>query len=172
MKKSSRESQIYLDFFSQNKWLIFIPTFSLAGTLFYYQLRQPATIHKSILFEASYECSNAKEQEVAVGEMIAKLRSAHLQKQLEVDKDSQVVIYKSGPLLLSVDMGNKNPQQVNLDLIKIKNYLQENFALKEVGEVIASTQKTSEVLFGLIGGAMGFLMGILISLIKTYFQKY
>ena len=119
-----------------------------------------------------YDEQNFNQRIVLADQAVTITRSQQLQSKLGISQESTVLVYKSGPVLVTIDSSGFNSQQLTADLNITVKSLQSSFPMTQVGNVVEYSRKTSEYIFLLGGLGIGFLIGLLLSLTKTYFQKY
>lgn len=167
-----RESRLFLQFFKKNFVIIFTITiiFSTAG--YFIQSSSLKVFSYSRLFQLKYNFSDITQKNVLADEAVATLRSDNIRKQLEIGKGNRLVIYKTSPLSLKLEVSGKDKGAVQNDLEKLSEYLVSKFSVEEVGERTEAIINAN-ILLGILGGSiLGFIFGLLAALVKTYFEKY
>ncbi|MBI4040161.1 hypothetical protein HY389_02295 [Candidatus Daviesbacteria bacterium] len=167
-----RESRLYLSFLKDNLWLIFIPSVVVGLGAYAYQLKQPPKFHTSQLLQMDYNDKNIQDRIVLTDEAVTQIRSANLQGQLKVGTGERVNLFKPGPLSINLEVISGSKDRNLADISQINQFASAKFPLKTVGETVTIITKTPEVIFGLVGTTLGFALGILISLIRTYWRKF
>lgn len=167
-----KESKIYLGFFWRFKTTILVPAVFLAAGLYFYQLYQPATRHQSVLLEMGYEPDEINKAVTLTDEAVSLLRTRHVHKELSLLGIDKVAVFKSGPMVLNIDVSGADSDALNKQLNRLSEFAKSKFPLKQVGAQISYDEKTSEIYFLAAGLSIGFFTGILISLLKIYFKTY
>ncbi len=167
-----RESRKYLIFFKSNSLIfsLFVVFFGAAG--FYYQMQKPPvfTVVRSV--ELNYSQDRVQDFIALADEAVASARTAGLQRDLQVSSQTKAVIYKISPLAINIETSSINEAQVKEDNQKIFSYLNSRFPVKSLGREVA-TLRLPNIWAGLFFGvSAGFLLGLIISLIKTYLEEY
>lgn len=156
-----RESRLYLNFFKSNWLVILVPTLMgfLVGGYFLittpneYKIRQALKVinPKGSLVDSS----------LIAGQVVSNLRVMR-----EV---SQFDVYQSGPDIVIYEVSGSNQLE---EISKgIGDDAEKNFAVKRLGNSFKSSVSWPLLSF-LFPVLLGFLTGVLISLVKTYFKKY
>lgn len=167
----TKESRIYLDFLRTNLPLLLLPTLLCGALAGYYQNQKPAVEHLNVLMEMKYNQGNVLSQIQLTDQAVSLLREANIQKQLGIG-EGKVQVYKPGPLLLTIDISAAGINQLRASLEKLQTYAQLRFPLEQRGEIVQTSQKDSVLIWVAYGAIFGLLLGLLISMIRTYFQYY
>lgn len=167
-----KESKVYLDFFGKFKITIFVPAVTLAAALYFYQLYQPTTKHQSLLLEMGYEPDEINQAVTLTDEAVSLLRTRNVHDELSLSGIDKIVVFKSGPLVLNIDASGADSGILHKQLNKLGDFAKDKFPLKQVGKQVSFNEKTSEVYFLAAGLSIGFFIGILVSLIRTYLKIY
>lgn len=123
------------------------------------------------LYEMSYDKNNVTAQIALSDEAITEIRAANIQKSVGVSPGTKLTIYKPAPLSVYLILQSVN-SNLSSDLEKVNNYLTYKFPLKKIGMDIATVKRPNYPLYFLEGIVGGFLVGILISLMREYFRNY
>ncbi|RJP46867.1 MAG: hypothetical protein C4584_01070 [Armatimonadetes bacterium] len=171
MKEQTRESDVYLAFIKNNLHFLLIPSILAAFLFGYYQSKQPGQHHLSFLFEVNPSDKNSLEKEVLADEMVSRFRTEHVQRSMGISENESLVIYKIGSYLINFDLSTdkKSMEEKNRN---IKKYVKNTYAVEQIGEDLAYIKKAS-IIFGFgVGAVIGFIIGLIFSLLKTYRKKY
>jgi transglutaminase/protease-like cytokinesis protein 3 len=167
-----RESRLYLQFFKDNQLYFIALPLVLGSGLFFYQQQKPPTFHQSILLQMDYNEDNFERRAVLADQAVTITRSDQLQDKLGLSKEDRVLVYKSGPQLITIDSGGVNKDLVAKDRQTVTTSLQSAFPVTQVGNIVEYYQKTSEFIYAGIGIGAGLVLALIFSLIRTYFQKF
>lgn len=167
----TKESKIYLDFFRMNFPLLLLPALIFGGIAGLYQNQRPSVDHLNGLLEMSHEQRNVLTQIQLTDQAVSLLREVNIQKQLGID-GVKVQVYKPGPLLLAIDVSAAEERILESSLAKLQAYAKSRFPFEQRGDIVRSSRKDSVILWIGYGAIFGAILGLLISLAKTYFQKY
>lgn len=170
----SKESRIYLRFFKENAWFIIAPgVFFIAITLILASFYFPRSYHQDLLLEIRYTQEDIKQKVLLTDEAVQLIRSYQIQQQLGINPQTTVRVYKSGPLLINIDLATtKNPQVLEKESALVKGYLFDRFQIAQIGEIRAYDYSEGKGIFTLGGILSAFSIGIITALVKTYFSKY
>lgn len=167
-----RESQVYLDFFYQHRVIILVCSFTFGMTFFLYQNLQPTIFHRSLLLETIYTPEDFEQKKILTDQVVAQLRTAHLLKKLSVDNDVKVAVFKQGNLFINLDIGSQNIGKLQSNLEKVADFAATNFPVKQLGETVDYSESKHQLPALGAGFLVGFFVGVLTSLIKTYRQNF
>lgn len=105
-------------------------------------------------------------------EAVSVIRSENVNSQLGVSGNTTLSIFKPGPLLISLSISSTDRLSTQTVLNKSSDYLVSHYPAIIMGQDIFSIRKHN-LLLGVGGGlTVGFLLGILISLIRGYFKNF
>ncbi len=167
-----RESQKYLQFFKQNSLIILGPAVAFGVVAFLYVSSLPVVSEQTEVWELPYTTDNIQTQVVMTDQAIGVMRSLTLKKELGLSDETEVILFKPSPLLISFTTKGSNLSQQAKDLEILTTYSQEKYAATQVGSRITTQTKMNQWVYVAASVAVGGLLGVLISLIKIYFQKY
>jgi hypothetical protein len=166
------ESQVYLSFIKANALLLTVPL--LLGCMggWIHSTSQPLTYASNMLLQMDYTESNLKERIIVTDQATTILRSGQIHSQIQLNPDNKMVIYKSGPVAISVSAEGLNKESLVTDVMKIKDYGQSHYPLTQVAEIITSpkSRETEKEIF--IGASIGVFLGFVLSLIRTYLKNF
>ncbi|MDO8429605.1 MAG: hypothetical protein Q7S88_03170 [Candidatus Daviesbacteria bacterium] len=166
-----KELAAYKKFLLINKFLLVLPALIFSLGAFLYQLSAPATYNHTKLFELNYALDDFNQKMALTDQSVAIIRSREVQQALGIDRENQLVVYKNAPLSLIIIVRGKNRETVRGDLTKISNFVTQKYPGVFLGE-LQSVEKTSTLIFALLGFGTGAFLGFIASLIKTYLQRY
>lgn len=167
-----KESAIYTSFFKKN-WLIIILQALLLAVLsipIYYNL--PVIYNQNQVFEILHTESNLSQRLVLVDGAVALTRVSYIQNNLGISQDTKLAIYKNGPLLVNLDISGVNSSRVYQDSQKVMVFLLSKYPLELIGESQTIGREYPLGTIGLLSTVFGLAIGIIISLIRTYFEKF
>lgn len=171
-KLMTKESIIYLTFFKQNLVLIlFLGILGGAGG-FYYQDKQPIKLENQNNLEMDYDKTNLNQRINLTDEAVSILRSQVLEQKLQLNPQDEITIFKSGPVLIEIDVTGSNSEMVSSDQTAVDFYLLSNFPSHQLGKPVIKNLPRSFFQFGIGGLVLGGFLGLLIGLIKFYFTNY
>lgn len=167
-----KESRLFLNYFKKNTVLILIPTFIVATSFYYFQLRQPYINLKSRLYVLEYDQNNIEKVILLTDSFVSIIRNTHLKEEIGINKQSRVVAYKSGPLTVDITLVNPDENQAERDSAILESYITKKYPINTVGHELSYTKKTPLWILAIIGLGVGFILGNILSLIKIYLSKY
>ncbi len=169
---AQKESKLFLDFFRRNLLLIVLPVliFTLVGVLF--QLSKPTIYSQNAKYEMVYEVENIQNRISITDQAVSTIRSLNLQKSLELNSSTELVVFKSGPLLIDLTVNSKSVDQTSQDFNKVSNYLVDNYQVKEVGLEVPSQNRDISPLLIFIALFSGLSVGVVLSLAREYLRNY
>lgn len=175
---NTRESKLFLSFLKKNWFLLFFPSFFLGGLGFLYQELKPDIYHKQAVLELKYKLpdqlrdsdEDIENKSLFADEIVSVTREEVIRGEMGVE--SEIKIYKIGPLLIKIDVLDKNKQSLNPSLERVLAHMKSKYVLEERGGWIEDVEKPNRGLGFLTGAFFGGLAGLLFSLFKLYFQKY
>lgn len=167
-----KESRLFLNYFKNNIILILIPTLLVAAVFYYFQWRQPYINLKSRLYILEHDQNNIEKAAALTDNFVSIIRNAHLKQEIGINKQSKVIAYKSGPLIIDITLANLDENQVGIDSAILESYIIKKYPINRIGHEISYTKKTSEWILGVTGLGIGFILGNILSLVKIYLSKY
>lgn len=167
-----KESRKYLHFFQQNFLLIVVPALSLAVGSYLYTTSLPTIYEQTELWQLPYTTDNIHTQVALTDQAIGVLRAETLHQQLGLSENTEVVVFKPSPLSISTTTKGTNPEMLAKDLETLKQYGQQQYQATQVGQRITTQTFSNHWLYVAGGLGIGVILGILLSLIKTYFSEY
>lgn len=167
-----KESQLYINFFKQNRFTILTPiVISLLSALIYI-LVQPTLYQATTLFEISNSKMSVSDMQVNVNQAVENLRSEVIQNALKLQDLSSVDVYKNGDLAVAVDISSMNKSAIRQDEQQVSQYITQKFDLQQSGDWVMHSTKKDGLLIFLIALFVGVSIGISISLIRSYLRNY
>lgn len=168
----SKESQIYLGFFVSSLPIILVFGFTALFISIFYLNSKPQQYIGVEDFKMEYIDENLGDRINLTDQAVSEVRSQVLQNKIGVEELNDIKIYKSGPILINLTDTGENQESLNMDIKNINDYLTTNFPLSSVGTPVYKLTPKPFLVFGLISFGIGSLIGLLISLIKSYFKNY
>jgi hypothetical protein len=138
--------------------------------MFFYLQSVPLKSQASRLFEFNYNQTNIPSKINETDQAVTLLRSNNLAAQLNIN--SQISIYKPGPLSLVIQTESPHYSSAQNSLNKLADYLVTNFDVKEVGVETTKLIYPNYLLYYLSAFSLGVLLSLIISLVREYFAKY
>jgi len=168
-KTKMKESALYLDFIKRNLLILIIPL--LTGILASSFLLSQVTIQTKIAqsFKMIYNPADLNQSLALTDQAVAELRS---QKFASLYPSASTTIYKSGPLLISIEAVSADNQTAYGLLLKETGYLTQNFSVTQITQPVVTRVEPSAVKYLLTGMSVGFLIGLVSALIKEYLKNY
>lgn len=143
--------------------------FTIFAYIFY--THQPTFYKVGVLYEFSYTQENVQKKVIEADEAVATLRTNNLKSGLNFDQQSKLIIFKPGPISLKLEIENPNKDLAQKDLEKSENFLIQKYDLKKIG--LGDFKKNyPNVIYPISIITLGFLIGLIVSLVKEYFKKY
>ncbi len=167
-----KESQIYLSFLRQNLVILALPLILGAGLGFLYSQHQPSVYSSNLLLQMDFTEDNLRERAILTDQATTILRSSQIHQQLKTDLDNKLVIFKSGPVAITVSSEGLDRLKTQQDVNLIENFALESYPIKPVGQVITEVKTSKRLTYLLIGGLLGGALGLIVSLIRTYLRRY
>lgn len=166
-----KESAIYISFFKKNWLIIILPALLLAvlSIPIYYDL--PVIYNQNQVFEILHTESNLSQRLILVDGAITLTRVSYIQNNLGLSQDTKLAIYKNGPFLVNLDISGINSSRVYQDSQKVMVFLLSKYPLELIGESQTIGREYPLGIIGLFSIGFGLAIGMIISLIKTYFEK-
>jgi len=164
-----KESEVYINFFKRNLWWILVPLiiFLIISTIFYALAPEKSRLGQ--VFRIDYQIENADVKMALADEAVAETRA---QKFNQAFPDTTAVIYKSAPLLISIEVDSPVRENAYEVMLRINDYLDKNFSVTEAAPLAVTAVVPSGFKYLLSGILAGFLTGLIISLIKEYRKNY
>lgn len=166
-----RESRMYLRFF--RKWLWVIGVFGILGLLGgYYMVNGMPELW---LVRSEYEFSYTQETSDAVSkqadEAVSLLRSQELQNSLGI-QTNETTIYKNGPFVLKIETSARDANRSAVMNSVISNYLLKNYSVHQIGQLVTQKEEKPVIRYLLFFAGLGIGLGLIISLIISYFKNF
>jgi len=171
----TKESSVYLNFIYKNLLLILGLGLIVAAISSYYFSKQPVVFHNLETFEFPVNSQDLSQTMILVDQTVAKLRTSQVEDLLVQnlsDPTLKINSYKSGPLLITVEVSSTSEESVNTASKNLDQYMKNNFNLLPLGKSAQSMEKPKTTLFTILGFGLGNFLGLILSLIKTYFKNY
>lgn len=169
---ANKESVIYLKFLKDNLPLFITCLFlGLAVGYGHFSLKSPK-FKTAGFYEFSYHENNIQSKITESDQAVAVLRSKALQTQLAVDDTNTILIFKPGPVSLSLEVISSTQEEAKSALGKLSDYLTSHFQVTMLGAVLTTQFKSPLYIFLLIWVFISLLFGVIIALIKAYFKNF
>lgn len=166
-----RESKMYLSFFKRNLTVLSLSILAGLFFSFIYISRLPRVFILSQLFEMQYTDGNVLERAALADQAVTVLRSDNLKKSLGIS-DINFTVFKPGPLAIKFEYFSTDKNKLT-DSVKLsEDYLTGKFPVHKTGEDLLFERSENKVIFFLIGIALGFSFGLVVSLTTEYFKKF
>ncbi len=169
---SPKESQLYLQFFKQNKMTLLAPIILGASLGFVYSQNLPVRYQHSVLLEMEYSSTDIPQKSLLTDEAVTLLRSVHITEELSIEKSPLVRIYKPGPVSLVIETVDSNLPRGLKNNEVLSKYAVEHFPVHQKGTLVKTVVNRPLFLFTIVAAGIGALLGILISLLKTYLRNF
>lgn len=143
---------------------------SILGALVgYYIFQQQKTLYTAEqVYELNSENTSGEEKILLTEEVVALLRERS-----PVDSDVQHLYISRIPhYAVKVIIHSDNPQTNSENLSNISHFISERGAFEKIGEQRDFTQSPSILLFTVCGIISGLFLGVIISLMKTFWKYY
>lgn len=167
-----KESKFYLKFFKENS--VILLAFVILGFLFgwFYSSSKPLIYSKIELLEVGESAGSVNDRINLTDQAVTLSRSENVKSSLGVDPGVQLTIFKPSPFSISVGVSSADQAKLDPNLSKEIGYLMTKFPVIQVGDKVESksTPKTAQA--ALVFSSVGLFIGILTSLIKTYFEFF
>lgn len=167
-----KESKVYLEYLRHFKWLLLAGAVLGAIVGLSFANSQTPVYHQSMSLEVEYKLEDLTARVTLADQLVSLLRTAQIQKELEIDETSKVVIHKNGPLLINVKVQSANPQHLSKDLDQIGNYARNQFPVNEVGQRVEGSDRSSLILGAGFGLILGATLSLTLTLVKLYLRYY
>ncbi len=166
-----KESQLYISFV-QSFFLMLIST-TLIGLLvgLWLAVGLKSSYSAQRLFQFPYTEQNAVFVEKQSNEAVSVLRSSQLKEDLGIQQ-SQVIIFKPSAFLISIQVVNENAEEAVESLSKLVGFFSQSYLVTEIGSITLTTIQPPFLRFLTLGSLVGFLLGLFLSLVISYFRKY
>lgn len=168
--KSNNESKVYTTFFKDNCRIIIVSTLAFSSLGLYLSLATPSTFHIKNILEVG--AVNEQQQIILTDEVVSITRTLNLQKLWGLDQNSKLNIFRTGNLLINIDIQGRDKEAVNQINIKAMEYLKEKYHTSRLGLAVEYQDKLFSYLYLLVFPLLGLALGILISLVKKYLSDY
>jgi uncharacterized protein involved in exopolysaccharide biosynthesis len=161
-----KESSLYLSFLKRNVVLLLIPALAglFAGLFFF--ATEKSLYNVSQTFKLEYNLENVEVAFNLTDQSVAELRK------LQLGEGAHLNVYKSAPLSVTIESLSENRETAYSFLIDASGYLNRNFQVVELSRPEIKLVEPKPLKFLLAGGAVGILVGLILSLIKEYMKNY
>lgn len=167
-----RESRLYLRFLRENLFFVLIPGLLFLLAVFLYQ-RQLLTVYSpQALYEIQYTEGSVSEAVVLADQVVTSVRSENIKQSLGLDPSTEVMVFKPGPISLSVTVVGRDTDTSKGDLNKVAGYLKSKYPVSDVGEAVfleVSRANHVDLFYAL---SIGSLLGLSVALVRSYFKNY
>lgn len=170
--KTTKESAIYLHFFSANKLNLILPALIFGLAFFYLDQKLPSSFWQSQVFEINFQKESLNQSVTLTEEAVGLLRNQSFQAEIGLGKDDHLRAYQSGPISLSLNIDSSNQEQTSVLMNKTASYLQQKYGLWPRGKRLSQVRKIPLPLLLFFGSLLGFSLGLFFSLLKSYFRHY
>ncbi len=164
-----KESEVYINFFRRNIWIILLPlvTGLILSTIFYALAPEKARLEQ--VFRIEYQVENADVKIALADQAVAETRA---QKFNQAFPETKAIIYKSAPLLIAIEVDSPSREDAYDVMLRINDYLDKNFNVAEAAPLVVSAVQPLGLKFLLSGILGGFLAGFAIALFLEYRKNY
>lgn len=162
-----KESRLYLAFIKRNILLLLLPALLglIVSMYFFAQVKTLTKVTQT--FKMAYTLDNIDIILALTDQAVSELRT------LQTDEPETVSrIYKSSPLSITVEETSVNSEIAYEQLINRTAYLNSNFQVIELTKPQVSQIEPGFSKYFIAGLAGGFLLGLIITLIREYFKNY
>jgi hypothetical protein len=166
------ESRRYIKFFRDNLAVLLL--LSVLGSVlgWSYKAHQPTQFVKTDLLEFREDSGSVSDRIALSDQAVTLGRSENIKNSLGADPKVKITIFKPAPFLISVAASSTTPEILDDNLNKEINFLMTKFPVDKVGLRSESKLEPNTFEGGVAGLALGLVVGILTSLIKTYFKFF
>lgn len=163
-----KESRLYLAFIKRNILLLLLPALLglIVSMYFFAQVKTLTKVNQS--FKMAYTLDNIDTVFALTDQAVSELRTL----QVEEMETASTNIYKSAPLSVTIEVSSDNSEKAYQQLIKRTGYLNSNFQVIELTKPQVSQIEPGFSKYFIAGIAGGFLLGLIIALIREYFKNY
>lgn len=166
-----RESRLYLNFFKNNLLIIMFCGLVFLVIGIYDYLNSKAIYKFTRVVEYKYEYKKADEVGALVDEKVALLRSKNLEKYL-LNDNGKINVYKSGPFSLTYEIITDSKTNMRSYATNVQSYLEPDINARIIHPDLYEKLPNLKIYYIPIYLILGYIFGIFISLIKSYFEKY
>lgn len=167
-----KESGLYIQYFKNNFFWVFIPVIFFGALGYYFQLKQPVIYKLEGLYEVDSKSEEISRKVVLGDQAVINLRTANLQSDLDIPKEVNFNVFKDGPLGIKMEVSSIDSELLAGQLDKAESYLISKIAVKRVGNLNKVVIYPNLIIGFLIGLGIGGLMGLTASLIKNYCKNF
>lgn len=164
-----KESKLYLDFLKKNLFILLTPVFALCLISFFLYLNVPKLIKTSQSFKLVYSLENIGDALPLTDQVVSELRIQNFASNYE---KAQAVIYKIAPLNIAIEVTALNNDDAYQILTKEVDYLSGNFSISRLNSPEITQVEPSLIKYLLTGISLGFVIGLLVSLIREYLNRF
>lgn len=164
-----KESRLFIAFTRKYFVFLFFPV--LLGLIIsgYIYFQQSPQTKLSQSFKLEYNLENIETSLALTDQAVTELRLQNFDKYFP---DSNAVIYKSGPLAITIESFSKDKTLGFQLLLKEAGYLRQNFRVSTITEPQIGLIEPNVLKYILTGLLTGFIAGLTLSLIREYLQSY
>lgn len=167
-----KESAKYLKFFQRN-WLVWVLLLILGGVGgYWFAQSRPVEYSASRLYVLDETRVAGNEGLVKLDQAVGLARAEQMRGELGLVDGSKLTVFKNSPLSIYSEVSSSDSQQSKLDLMKVDGYLLANYPVKLVGVEVENHSSAMVWRGVLMGLAIGWLGGLLISLGREYFRHF
>lgn len=167
-----KESNLYLIFFKSNLVLITVCALVLSFVGYFYQTRKPTVYTENLFLQMAYSEGDINQKIALADQAVTLGRSENIKKDLGVSANTEINLFKPGPLAIQVSASSIDRSTLDSDLSTVFYFLKNNFPLAEMGQRVYFQSSANKALGILIGFVIGTTLGIWVSLVKTYLKNY
>lgn len=166
-----KESQVYIQFFKNNYWVYIIASFLYLIFIVWWLLK-PEPYYAQLLIKQDDQDLTSQEAVVILEEGVFLIRSQAIQNQIEIDNNSEVKAFRPTINHMVVEVVNNSNEQAVDDISKIATFLQHRYKLHQLGDIYISILPKKMLLPLLLASVVLTAVATVVSLGKTYLQKY
>lgn len=164
-----KESELYIKFIQRNLLTLLLPIILVLIISIYLYASEPSRVKISQTFKMQYDLQNIDTILALTDQAVSELRA---QRFADVFGGSEVSIFKSAPLNISIDTVSLNRDTSYALLLKEIEYLRQNFQVQELTNPEITQVEPNLFKYLISGLIIGGLIGLVISLIKEYLKNY
>lgn len=166
-----KELTVYINFFRKNLILILTPAFLVCVLAFSFQQEKDTVFKLTTLLEFEHK-GFIEQTNLLSSQAVTFLRSKSLNEMLGLGKESKLIVYQPGPLLIQIELESTSPDSLKLSQKKIIDFIESRYKVKKVGEDVYQTLEPNVYIPTFLGFLTGGFFGIIIALFKTYLKNF
>lgn len=167
-----KESKVFLGFFKQNIVIIFISALLTPVCLVSFFYYQPNVWEAASLHQFKYDELNINQRVIETDQAVSVLRSNFLPEKLGIPEDVEINVYKPGPLGVQITTRSISSDKSKIALQLLNSYLEANFPVEVVFVGNSSIVDKRLEIIAILSFCVGAVLGVFISLVKTYLKNF